>query len=65
LPDGSRFEVAWDAVKGQWSGTLAVPGLAPVAASASAVFKLLQKLDGVCRASLPQRDESAAEEPSI
>ena len=49
LPHGSRFDVAYDAGKGEWSGTLAVPGLAPVAASASAVFKLLRRLDDLYR----------------
>lgn len=49
LPDGSRFDVAYDASKGQWSGTLAVPGLAPISAAASGVFKLLMNLDRLYR----------------
>jgi hypothetical protein len=51
LPDGARFDVAFDAAKGEWSGTLAVPGLAPLTASASGVFELLSVLDGMYRAS--------------
>ena len=45
LPHGSRFDVSYDAAGARWSGTLTVPGLAPIAASASAVFKLLRRLD--------------------
>jgi hypothetical protein len=52
LPDGSRFDVAWDSAKGQWAGSLAVPGLAPLTASASGVFKLLQILDRQYRATM-------------
>ena len=49
LPDGARFDVAYDATAGMWSGTLAVAGLAPFTASASAVFQLLRVLDDLYR----------------
>jgi hypothetical protein len=61
LPDGSRFDVAWDEAKGQWSGTLAVPGLAPLTASASGVFKLLQILDRMYRATLAEEPDGGAD----
>jgi hypothetical protein len=64
LPDGSRFDVAWDEAKGQWAGTLAVPGLAPLAASASGVFKLLQILDRMYRATRPTPSEPTSEAPT-
>jgi hypothetical protein len=50
LPHGSRYDVAYDAGKEQWCGTLTVPGLAPITAEASAVFKLLRRLDDLYRA---------------
>jgi hypothetical protein len=52
LPHGSRFDVAYDAAKGQWAGMLVVPGLAPLTASASGVFRLLQILDRMYRTTL-------------
>jgi hypothetical protein len=63
LPDGSRFDVAWDAAKGQWAGTLAVPGLAPLTASASGVLKLLQILDRMYRATRPTPPAPTFEAP--
>jgi hypothetical protein len=53
LPDGARYEVTYDAASQTWSGTLTVPGRKVFSASASGVFKLLSKLDGLYRASLP------------
>jgi hypothetical protein len=61
LPDDSRFDVAWDEAKGQWAGTLAVPGLAPIAAAASGVFNLLQVLDGLYRAALAEEPDGGAD----
>jgi hypothetical protein len=64
LPHGARFDVAWDAAKGQWSGTLSVPTADDAArcdvftAAASGVFKLLQVLDGKYRATLPPEEAS-------
>lgn len=54
LPDGSRFDVQWDAVKEHWTGTLVVPGdLTPCgtifSARARGVFPLLAKLDKLYR----------------
>jgi hypothetical protein len=53
LPDGSRFDVAYDAVAQAWSGTLSVPAAGTFTASASGVFKLLAQLDAQYRAGLP------------
>jgi hypothetical protein len=56
LPDGSRFEVCYDAAKQQWSGSLTVP--APDGAPAiftgmgSGLFPLLSSLDRQYRATL-------------
>jgi hypothetical protein len=63
LPDGSRFDVVYDAPKGQWAGTLTVPGLAPLAAAASGVFKLLRILDHMYRATLPAAPEPSSDAP--
>jgi hypothetical protein len=57
LPDGSRFEVHYDAAKAQWTGTLSVPasGQVPAATftgSRSSLFKLLAVLDDQYRATL-------------
>ncbi len=56
LPDGSRFEIQYDAAKQQWSGTLTVPteGGSPVAitGSRSGLFPLLASLDEQYRATL-------------
>jgi hypothetical protein len=56
LPDGSRFEVQYDAAKEQWSGTLTVPRPGQAAAtftgSRSSLFKLLTTLDEQYRATL-------------
>jgi hypothetical protein len=52
LPDGAKFEVVYDATKMHWTGTLTV-GKAVFTDSASAVFKLLNRLDQQYRKSLP------------
>jgi hypothetical protein len=57
LPDGSRFEVQYDAAKAQWTGTLTVPASGQAAAatftgSKSSLFKLLASLDDQYRATL-------------
>ena len=57
LPDGSKFDVLYDAVMVDWCGTLTVPaftGGVPLifAASAPSVFGLLKRLDAKYRASL-------------
>ena len=65
LPHGSRFDVAYDAAKEQWSGTLTVPDATPgcpalvLSASASAVFKLLRRLDDLYRAATAEKPGSA------
>ena len=61
LPHGSRFDVAYDAGKEEWSGTLAVPGLAPIAASASAVFKLQRRLDDLYRAAAAEKPDGGGD----
>ena len=57
LPDGSRFEVSYDAAKEQWSGTLTVPtpsgAPATFSGSGSGLFPLLTSLDKQYRATLP------------
>jgi hypothetical protein len=56
LPDGSRFEVQYDAANAQWTGTLSVPtaGAKPASftGSRSSLFKLLAILDDQYRATL-------------
>jgi hypothetical protein len=56
LPDGSRFEVSYDASKERWSGTLTVPtpggASATFTGSGSGLFPLLATLDGQYRATL-------------
>jgi hypothetical protein len=56
LPDGSRFEVQYDAAKQQWSGTLTVPaagqGATSFTGARSSLFKLLAVLDDQYRSSL-------------
>jgi hypothetical protein len=56
LPDGSRFDVAYDAEKQRWGGTLTVPSpggeTATYRGSGSALFPLLTGLDAQYRASL-------------
>ena len=56
LPNGSRFEVAYDAAREQWSGTLTIPrpGGEPAvfAGSGSGLFPLLSSLDRQYRATL-------------
>jgi len=56
LPDGSRFEVSYDAAKERWSGMLTVPtpGGAPAtfSGSGSGLFPLLTSLDKQYRATL-------------
>jgi hypothetical protein len=58
LPDGSRYDVAYDATAQAWSGTLTIPGREAFTASASGVFTLLSKLDGLYRATLPEPAEA-------
>ncbi len=53
LPDGSRFEVRYDAVEVMWSGKLVIRtegGEEVFESDASGVFKLLSRLDGQYRA---------------
>jgi len=56
LPDGSQFEVRYDAAKERWSGSLTVPtpGGTPATftGSGSALFPLLANLDKQYRATL-------------
>lgn len=56
LPDGSRFEVVYDAAREQWSGTLTVPtpegAPAVFTGSGSGLFPLLSSLDKKYRATL-------------
>ena len=56
LPDGSQFEVRYDAAKEQWSGSLTVPNpegaLATFTASGSGLFPLLTSLDKQYRATV-------------
>jgi hypothetical protein len=61
LPDGARFDVAYDAATEQWSGTLSIPGPAPITGAASGVMKLLQVLDGLYRATVPVEAEPDAD----
>jgi hypothetical protein len=51
LPDGSCFEVRYDAAAETWSGTLTV-GPSRFTATAGGVFRLLTLLDGQYRAAL-------------
>ena len=57
LPDGAKFEVVYSAARMEWTGTLTI-GAAVFAASASAVFKLLNRLDGQYRASVEDGERS-------
>jgi hypothetical protein len=56
LPDGSRFEVCYDAAKEQWSGSLTVPSPdrapATFTGTGSGLFPLLSALDKQYRATL-------------
>jgi hypothetical protein len=52
LPDGSKFEVVYDASQTRWNGTLTI-GEKVFTGSAGGVFKLLGRLDQQYRASLP------------
>jgi hypothetical protein len=56
LPDGSQFEVRYDAAKEQWSGSLTVPAAGGTPAiftgSGSGLFPLLASLDRQYRATL-------------
>jgi hypothetical protein len=56
LPDGSRFEVCYDAAKEEWSGSLTVPtsdgAPATFTGTASGLFRLLSNLDRQYRATL-------------
>jgi hypothetical protein len=53
LPDGSNFNVTWEAAAGQWSGTLTVPGVGAFTGSRTGLFKLNRALDDQYRATLP------------
>jgi hypothetical protein len=57
LPDGSCFEVRYDASDESWSGTLTV-GPARFTATAGGVFRLLTLLDRQYRATLPKEGPS-------
>jgi hypothetical protein len=56
LPDGSRFEVGYDAAREQWSGTLTIPNPggepAVFTGSGSGLFPLLASLDSQYRATM-------------
>jgi hypothetical protein len=56
LPDGSRFEVCYDAAMEQWSGSLTVPTSdgppATFSGTGSGLFPLLSSLDRQYRATL-------------
>ena len=60
LPDGSKFEVVYDAGKVKWSGTLTI-GSQVFTNSGGALFTLLNKLDQQYRQTLPP---PAAEPPA-
>ena len=60
LPDGSCFEVRYDAAAESWSGTLTV-GSDRFTATAGGVFRLLTLLDRQYRAGLPEK--GAGSEP--
>ncbi len=49
LPDNAVYHVAYDASRTLWSGVLEIPGCPVFTASASGVFRLLTKLDGMWR----------------
>lgn len=55
LPNGSCFNVIYDAATQTWSGVLIIDGVS-FDTSHSAVFKLLRKLDQMYRESLPKPD---------
>jgi hypothetical protein len=61
LPDGSTFEVRFDATKVEWAGTLTVPGAGTFTASARAVFTVLTRLDRRYRDTLPEPGEAPPE----
>jgi hypothetical protein len=42
--DGERFDVAYDPAKDAWAGTLSIPGLAPLTATAAVFWELLKAL---------------------
>ena len=54
LPDGSRFDVQFDASAGMWSGKLIVPGICPQEFQGRwrTLFGLLSRLDRQYRCSL-------------
>jgi hypothetical protein len=45
LPDGSRFDVGYDATAVRWIGTLTIPGVPVFTAGAGGVYGLLAALD--------------------
>jgi hypothetical protein len=60
LPDGAKFEVAYDGARVRWAGTLTVAG-ATFTGSAPALFTLLGRLDRLYRQSVaaPPREPDA------
>ena len=58
LPDGSRYEVRYDATRQEWSGTLTVPPLTFEGAG-SGLFALLAQLDSQYRATLEPAEKDA------
>ncbi len=59
LPDGSKFEVIYDAAKVMWNGTLTI-GEQSFTGSASGLFPLLSKLDRQYRQTLPGEEPPAS-----
>ena len=60
LPDGSRFEVRYDAARQEWSGTLSVPtpgGPLTFEGARSGLFPLLAHLDSQYRAAVGRAGE--------
>jgi hypothetical protein len=59
LPDGSTFEVCYDASKTAWHGILTVPGVGVFDGEASGVRKLLDTLDDMYRHAVAEKQEPA------
>jgi hypothetical protein len=64
LPDGSSFQLAWDATSMQWTGTLVVPGDC-FTDRAGSVITLLRRLDRRYRASLPENTALVAQTAAL